>query len=385
MNAVTDVETAPPPRLSPESKRRALLICNGKFQYLKMYLPGVEKDAEQLSHALGDAHRSGFEVTCLSDNGLLEVRKAIAEACASSEADDTLLIYYSGTSVFDGGELLLPVADSDPTCLMATSIEAEFILSQMRRSRCRRFVLIVDGCHSGGFFRNNRGIPDGMVAITSCSVDELSHDTPEGGAFTQSLLRALADPKADRDHDGSVTVDDAYEVIRNDPSLVNTSPTHPQKWVWNLPEPIVLIRNRMCVFLSYSQADAKDADALVAALESCGMSVWRDISGVPGGARWRDDLVEALAKSQAVVLLMSEAAMGSKWVRRELEFADTRGLPIFPLVKVECQAPDWFDFQFGGLQRQKLDPQNFHASAAKLSAAVRRLLAASKKSTGTSP
>lgn len=379
MNLITNRESAPPPRLSPETKRRALLICNGQFQYLRMRLPGVQKDAEHLSHALGDAHRSGFEVTCLLDKGLLDVRKAIAEACAVSEADDTLLIYYSGTSVFDGGELLLPVADSDPTCLMATSIEAEFILAQMRRSKCRRFVLIVDGCHSGGFFRNNRGIPDGMVAITSCSVDETSIDTPEGGAFTQSLLRALTDPKADRDHDGSVTVDDAYEMIRNDPKLVSQSPTHPQKWVWNLPEPIVLVRNNICVFLSYSQADAEDADALVAALQSCGMSVWRDISGVPGGARWRDDLVEALAKSQAVVLLMSKAAMESKWVRRELEFADSRSLPIFPLVREEFQAPDWFDFQFGGLQRQNLDPQSFPKSAAELSTAVRGLLAATEK------
>ncbi|MEX1027226.1 MAG: caspase family protein [Candidatus Paceibacterota bacterium] len=203
MNTPMDRESVPPQSLSPESQRRALLICNGQFQHLKLSLPGVQKDAENLSRALGDPHRSGFKVTCLLDKGLLEVRKAIAEACAVSGNDDTLLTYYSGTSVYDGGELLLPVADSDPTCLMATSIEAEFVLSQMRRSSCRRFVLIVDGCHSGGFFRNNRGVPDGMVAITSCSVDEMSADTPEGGAFTQSLLRALADPKSDRDHDGS--------------------------------------------------------------------------------------------------------------------------------------------------------------------------------------
>lgn len=74
-----------------------------------------------------------------------------------------------------------------------------------------------------------------------------------------------------------------------------------------------------------------------------------------------------------------------RWVRRELQFADKKRLPIFPLVKQEFEAPDWFDFQFGELQRQALVPRDFDKSAAELAVAVRRLLADAKKSGGTLP
>jgi hypothetical protein len=363
--------------LSPTSRRRALLICNGSFKYLDLALPGVAKDATHLSQALGDPERAGFEVTCLLDEGLWAVRKAIAKACDESGPDDTLLLYYSGTSTCDAkGELMMPVADSDGDYLLATCIESDFVLSQMRRSRCRRFVLVIDGCHSGAFFRNNRGIPDGMVAITSCSADEFSMDTAEGGAFTQSFLRALVTPEADADHDGSVTVDEVYEFVRRDPVLAGESAAHPQKWLWNLPEPIVLVRTTMCAFLSYSRNDAAVADDVTAALHARGIAVWRDISGIAGGAQWRDSLLEAFGKSQALVLLMSAKSMESKWVRRELEYADGKGLPVFPLLlDRDLKVPDWFELQFGGVQRQTVDVADVGTAVATLASTIRAAVA----------
>jgi hypothetical protein len=364
-------ETAGQPEgpLSPTARRRALVICNGNFEHLNLNLAGVSKDAENLTRLLGDKERAGFEVTCLLDKGLLRVRKAIAKACGDSGKDDTLLIYYSGTSMCeDNGELLIPVADSDNESLMATCIEPDFILSQMRRSDCRRFVLVIDGCHSGAFFRNNRGIPDGLFALTSCAADEVSMDTAEGGAFTQSFIRAVTTRAGG---DGTVTVDDAYESIRRDSTLVGDARTHPQKWVWNLPEPIVLTRSTMSVFLSYSRDDTATADMAVGALESHGIAVWRDISGIPGGADWRDSLVAALAKSQAVVFMMSAEAFESKWVRRELEFADGKGLPVVPVCAGPIEPPEWFQFSFGARQRVIFQPGGNGDASLDLASAVR--------------
>ena len=365
-------EAVAPPQSRPAARRRALLICNGRFKYLPVRLDGVQKDAVNLTRVLGDGNLAGFEVTCLLDEGLWTVRKAIAQACATSGADDTLLIYYSGSSACDArGELVLPVADSDADYYFATSIEPDFVLGQMRRSQCRRFVLIVDGCHSGAFFRNNKGIPDGMIALTSCSADEFSADTPEGGAFTQSVLRALTSRDADADRDGAITVDDVYEFIRKDPKLASDDRTHPQKWVWNLPEPIVLVRTTLSVFLSYSRSDGPAADAITAALQKQGILVWRDISGIPGGAEWRDSLVEAFAKTQAILLLMSDKSMDSKWVRRELEYADGNGLRIIPLCSGTVTAPEWFKLQFGGVQRQAVDVSTIETAAPALAAMIR--------------
>ena len=357
--------------------RRALLICNGQFESLGIHLDGVTKDADNLTRVLGNPERAGFEVVSLLDKGLWEVRKAIASACATAGPDDTLLIWYSGASLCDTqGELLMPVADSDGQYLMATSIEADYILAQMRRSRCRRFVLVIDGCHSGAFFRHNRGIPDGLVALTSCSADETAMDTPDGGAFTNSFVRALTTSQADADHDGSVTVDDVYEFIRKDPTLARESSAHPQKWLWNLPEPIVLVRTTMSVFLSYARADKDLAEAVSRAFEQRGILVWRDVLGIPGGAEWRDSLVEALAKTQAVVLLMTPGSMESKWVRRELEFADGKGRPIFPLLSRGVTPPDWFVLQFGGLERKEIDITTVDATVTAMSATIRASLAA---------
>jgi hypothetical protein len=244
----------------------------------------------------------------------------------------------------------------------------------MRTSRCQRFVVLIDGCHSGSFFKNSRGIPDGLIAITSCGTDELSADTPEGGAFTQSLLRALTDPRADLDRDGNITVEEAYDYICEDMTRRGNT-NHPQKWIWNLPKPILLVESSVQVFLSYTRADARTVDVVVPVLERHGIKVWRDIVGIAGGAKWRDSLVNALAKSSVVLLLMSRDAFVSKWVRRELEFADGRDLPILPIATTDTAAPDWFTLQFGGVQRQIIDLKDLENSCGELARAIRGVVA----------
>jgi hypothetical protein len=360
----------------PAPCRRALLICNGRFKYMPHFqLPGVRKDARHLGAALADPDRARFQVTTMVDKGLWEVRRAIARVCADSRQDDTLLIYYSGTSIQDKEQALcLPVADSDSELIAATSIEAEFLLAQMRTSACQRFVVIIDGCHSGAFFRNSRGIPDGLIAITSCGTDEYSTDTPEGGAFTQSLLRALTDPKADLDRDGNISVEEAYDYICGDLASRGEK-NHPQKWIWNLPRPIFLVESTLQVFVSYARADAGTVDVVTPILQRHGIKIWRDVEGIAGGAKWRDSIAKALTKSAAVLLLMSKDSFGSKWVRRELEFADGKDLPIVPVATQNITAPDWFTLQFGGVQQQVINLKDLEASCLDLARTVRGVVA----------
>jgi hypothetical protein len=353
-------------------KRRALLICNGQFRFMPQFrLIGARKDAINLEKALSDQDRARFDVTKLVDKGLWEVRRSIARVCAAARKDDTLLLYYSGNSLQDKeGALVLPVVDSHPDQLAATSIEADFLLGQMRTSACRRFVVLIDGCNSGAFFRNSRGIPDGLIAITACAANEVSLDTTDGGAFTQSFLRALTDPKADKDRDGNITVEEAYDFICEDMRARGYT-THPQKWIWNQPDPIRLVESRLQVFVSYARADAKTVDAMESQLRAHGIKLWRDVEGIAGGAKWRDSLVQALGASSAVLLLMSPASLGSKWVRRELEFADGKDLPIIPVVTEDIAPPDWFTLQFGGVQRQVVDLNRLESSCDELARAIR--------------
>ena len=245
----------------PPAKRLALLICNGTFPNIPEYqLVGPAKDASTLDGILSDSETCQFQVRKVVDGGLHEVRLEIARICADADVEDTIVIYYSGNGVTGkDGSFYLMVSDTEREYPFATGLDAEFILSQLRDSRCRS-VLLIDGCHSGAFFAQNRGVPNGLYAITSCGAEELCADTQEGGAFTLALAQGLRHAAADGDGDGRVSIDELHEFVKQRLSAQGHQGT-PQKWVWNVPEPIYLATAPSPVFLSYAREDTAAAAA----------------------------------------------------------------------------------------------------------------------------
>jgi hypothetical protein len=363
----------------PIGSRRAILICDSGRQL--NHLRGPQKDADRLSAKLRDSTGGNFEVECLLDKGLLEVRVAVARACSRATEHDTLLFYYSGNTILgEDNCLYLAVSDTTADEPRATSVDAEFILAQMRASRCQHFVLLVDGSHSGAFFRHNRGIPDGMIALTSCRSDELSRETPEGGSFTSALIAALSDPAADSNHDGTVSVEDVFHYIQRNLS-VSAPDMHPQKWVWNLQDYIEMARSTCRVFLSYSTQDNSMADTLVDELEKRGITVWRDSSAIHGGSEWEEVIMTGISQSRAVILLLTEHSMRSQWVKKELSFATAEEhLPLIPLEVQIVDPPRWFTLKYGHIHRQPLDIMNSESLDA-VAESVRRVVAGSSNDT----
>jgi hypothetical protein len=343
-----------------EPRRIAVIISNGTFSDSGFpRLLGTTIDNKELSMILSDPELGGFEVNSLVDQGLLAVRKAIALSCSTAERDDTLLIYYSGTGALSqDGNLYLPVADSESSLFFATAIEADFVLSQLRNSPCRRIVLIIDGCHSGAFFQNNRGIPDGMIAVTACSATEYGYETPEGGAFTRGVIEGLTAGRADRDNDGKVSVDELYEFVKEYVRKTDF-PMHPQKWVWNLPEPIFLVNVPRPVFISYARENFEFARMLSEELEINRISTWVDKEGIKSGQDWLQRIASVLDSARCLLLVLSPHSLESKWVRRELEFADKKGIQIIPVLFESCELPSWFELQFGRIQRHMINRENF--------------------------
>lgn len=87
------------------------------------------------------------------------------------------------------------------------------------------------------------------------------------------------------------------------------------------------------VFLSYSRKDTKDMQRLHADLRSAGLDVWVDDTGLePGTPVWQTEIASALEKAAAVVVVLSPAAKISEWVMRELQYAETFGVRIFPIL-----------------------------------------------------
>ena len=70
------------------------------------------------------------------------------------------------------------------------------------------------------------------------------------------------------------------------------------------------------VFLSYSREDVGKADALAAALETLGHSIWWDRQ-IQGGSRFSQEIDQALQGADVVVVLWSHSSVRSAWVQDE--------------------------------------------------------------------
>src|SRR5687768_5581226 len=99
------------------------------------------------------------------------------------------------------------------------------------------------------------------------------------------------------------------------------------------------------VFLSYAKPSLKDARRVAAALRSAGYSLWFD-ENLPAHRAWSEVIEEQLESARAVVVLWSEEAAKSQWVRSEANRAretdrlvqvrlDDARLPM-PFDQIQC-------------------------------------------------
>ncbi|HSO86425.1 MAG TPA: TIR domain-containing protein [Draconibacterium sp.] len=370
MGTVTDSNTI------KEGDRNALLICNGEFPFIPdIRLNGPAKDAKILNSVFSNHDIGQFKVQVLIDKGLVEVRREISRICNESNSDDTILIYYSGNGIkFKDDSLYLLVNDSDSRYLEATTLDSDFILSQLRHSKCRKIILLIDCCFSGAFFNHNRGIPNGLYAVTSCGADEVCYDTVEGGAFSLAIYNGLIGSAADNTGDGRVTIDELHEFAKKW-IKENGFSQNPKKWVWNVPEPIYVGNTQKHVFLSYSREDREKADLLLKALESEGLSVWIDRKKIHSGS-WKERVMEGLNKARALVFLMTKESLNSLVVKKEIDFATKKKIPIIPVqidAKMDDFLPDWYLLEYDELHRHLIISENYIEGVKELVLAIQNV------------
>jgi len=78
------------------------------------------------------------------------------------------------------------------------------------------------------------------------------------------------------------------------------------------------------VFVSYARPTEPQAERVADALRACGYEVWRD-DELPAHRAYSEVIEERLTGAKAVVVLWSEAAAKSQWVRAEADAARTAG------------------------------------------------------------
>ena len=123
------------------------------------------------------------------------------------------------------------------------------------------------------------------------------------------------------------------------------------------------------VFMSYAREDRVYHPLLVSVLKAHRVDVWYDTAGIPAGTKFDEALHEGLAAAETLIVVVTQAALRSKWVAREVATftgmkPDGRVLPLL----FEPVAPDEL---FDGLGRVQAIP--FHHD---LDAGFRALLAA---------
>lgn len=86
------------------------------------------------------------------------------------------------------------------------------------------------------------------------------------------------------------------------------------------------------IFISYAKPDAEFAGALKRHLETLGHASWWFDEGVAPGQNWQDAIFEQLKKTEALVVLLSEASLRSSWINNELgaalAYSEEKGSPI---------------------------------------------------------
>jgi hypothetical protein len=80
-------------------------------------------------------------------------------------------------------------------------------------------------------------------------------------------------------------------------------------------------------FVSYKRADLGRIAPFLRRLQAGGMNLWYD-RGIPGGSEWNALLEARLDACRAVLFFVTQAAVDSRFVRRELVYADGLGKPI---------------------------------------------------------
>ena len=141
---------------------------------------------------------------------------------------DHVLVYFSGHGFKDReGKLYLAPIDCDPADPPATGISVAWFREQIAACQAEVKLLVLDACHAGG----EKGIDDapgvsakelgdpfrdltGVVTLASSTSEEKSQiwEEKEQSLFSYWLDQGLRG-HADRDGDGSVTIDELYGYV----------------------------------------------------------------------------------------------------------------------------------------------------------------------------
>jgi hypothetical protein len=127
------------------------------------------------------------------------------------------------------------------------------------------------------------------------------------------------------------------------------------------------------VFVSYAQPDREAAFRIAEQLENQGVSCWIAPRDVPPGAEYGEAIIAGIEGAKALVLVFSEAANESQFVRREVERAVSKTRPIFPVRVREAEPSGALEFFIASAQWVDAFRTPLEQSLTPIASAVRAL------------
>ena len=119
------------------------------------------------------------------------------------------------------------------------------------------------------------------------------------------------------------------------------------------------------VFISHSNQDSALTLRLVQRLKRAGYGVWVDFENIRGGADWLCEIQAGIQRCDAIIVLLTKAALKSRWVERECLYAFQLRKPVLTALMDELLLPlHLVNIQYCDLRR------DFDAGAACLAEAL---------------
>jgi hypothetical protein len=247
--------------LFEESRKNIWAVVIGINDYRK---------ATQLKYAVNDAKafydhlvnktqipRENVTLLLNSEASLSNLRSTLGTQLKNKAGtEDMVILYFAGHGATEGDVMspdgdglekyLLPF-DADLKDLYASALPMREISYILQRIRSERLVFIIDSCYSGASggrtvktdgkrasisdrFLDRVVSGKGMIIMTASGANEVSLEKEDlrHGVFTYFLLDGL-EGKADTDHDGVITVDEAYDYVSKNVPKATGQEQHPVK------------------------------------------------------------------------------------------------------------------------------------------------------------
>jgi TolB-like protein/tetratricopeptide (TPR) repeat protein len=128
------------------------------------------------------------------------------------------------------------------------------------------------------------------------------------------------------------------------------------------------------VFISYASQDAALVQKVCGGLEAAGFYCWIAPRDVVPGMLYAEGIVRAINDSKVLVLILSESAVASAHVGKEIERASSKRHPIIALRTDKATLPPAFEYFLNESQWIDIEEGGTDAAIAKLVSAVRRHL-----------